>query len=77
MFEQAFFDELEKLGARKRKSRIPTLNVPQLNMELTLPAAAPTKEKRPKWGRRIGCLLGRFIHKRILAQQGVSRIRLR
>jgi len=82
-FASAFLDELEKVGARKRRLKRPKrpkrlkLTVPHLKVEMDLPAQKEEKKPRAKWGRRLGFILGRFLRKRVMAKQGVPAVRIK
>lgn len=66
IFTDAFFDELEKLGARRstkpKKLRMKTIPV-------KMPVIEESRSHRATWGRRLGLIIGRLFKHRVLADQ--------
>lgn len=71
-FTSAFFDELEKVAARRKRPRLvrPAVVSPRM--------AVPKEERRSKWGRRLGFILGRlFKHRELSRQSIIPKLRIR
>jgi len=65
-FTDAFFDELEKLGARRgakpKRLRVKTIPVP-------MPVVEKAKSPPVPWGKRLGLIIGRLFTNRVKADQ--------
>ena len=74
-FTNAFFDELEKLGARKARARKPKrLRVKTL--KIPMPVVEESKSPNVPWGKRIGLIVGRLFKNRELARQRTRPLRI-